>query len=376
MSDGPIPPPPAEIPPQEQLQGGGGGTPPPRTRIDIPGRVFVRAVVSVVFAAALLRFFAKITGALILIALSLILAAILDPLAGWFQRRGLRRGLASALAVLVVLLVVAGLLALVIPPLVVQGIELAENLPYLLDYLRRALADYPGVYNGLERAATRLRENPAALFTGFLSFGLNTVTVIFSAVVLLTLAMYFLTDKERIRGGVLRHVPLAYRERAERTLSEGARAIQAYFVGQVIVSFLFALYIFILLTIFGVPYATVLAVLGFFLDALPTIGSFFATLLPTLLALTRSLTTAIIVLAAIMTYTQIESNLISPRVLGGRLKIPPVLTMIAFLVGGQLFGILGIIIFIPLAGMVPVIDRIWFTGQPAPPLEGVEKGLG
>lgn len=375
MNDGPIPPPPAESPPPVRPQGGGSDAPPVPTRIDIPGRVFVRAVVAVLIAAALLRFFAHITGALILIALSLILAAILDPLAGWFQRRGLGRGLASGFAVIVVLLVVAGLFALVIPPLVVQGIELAQNLPNLLDRLRRALVDFPGVYNGLERAATRLRENPAALFTGFLSFGINTVTVIFSAVVLLTLAMYFLADKERIRGALLRHVPLAYRERTERTLREGARAIQAYFVGQAIVSFLFGLYVFILLTIFGVPYAAVLAVLGFFLDAIPTIGSFFATLLPTLLALTRSLTTAIIVLAAIMTYTQIENNLISPHVLGGRLKIPPVLTMIAFLVGGQLFGILGIIIFIPLAGMVPVIDRIWFTGQPPPPPEGVEKGL-
>src|SRR5690606_6932086 len=89
--------------------------------------------------------------------------------------------------------------------------------------------------------------------------------------------------------------------------------------------------------------------------------------LPGLVALTQSVTTAVIVVAAILIYNQIEINLIQPRVLGGRLDIPPVLTIIAILVGGRLFGITGIIIAIPIAGVLPVIDRIWITGEMTAP---------
>jgi predicted PurR-regulated permease PerM len=339
------------------------GTPPVRTRIEVPGRVFVRAVVAALITFALFRFFTQVLGVGVLLALALILTAILVPLVDWLERHGLGRGFASALGVLLVVVIVLAVLGVVVPPLVVQGIELANTLPALIDRWRTTLERYPDVLLSLEGVAHRLRENPGTVFTSIIRFSVGAATTIFGGILLLTLTLYFLIDRERVRAGVLRQVPAAYRERADRTISGVALVCRAYFAGQLVLSTSFAIVTFVLLTVLGVPFAAILAALAFFLDGIPNIGSLIAIILPALMGLTRSLTTAIIVAAVLIVYNQIENYLISPKILSGRLRVPPVLTMIAILVGGELFGILGIIIAIPLAGAVPVIERIWLTGD-------------
>lgn len=361
MSDGEVPDGGAAQPPRPEYDGGTGGSDLPltRTRLEVPGRVFVQAIIATLLTYAILRFFTQVLGVVVLVAMALILAAILAPLAGWLERHKVKRGLAALIGIALVVLILLALLGLVIPPLVIQGIEFANTLPALIDRWQLELAQYPDITRALESVAAKLQQDPAAIFSGFLRFGLNAASALFGFVLWLTLTLYFLMDRERIRAAVLRQVPAEYKDRADLTLVETARLVRAYFVGQVIVSSIFATYTFVLLTVLGIPYAAILAALGFFLAGIPNIGSLIATVLPALLALTQSLTKAIIVAAAIIIYNQIENNLISPRILGRRLQIPPVLTMIAILVGGALFGILGIIIAIPLAGVVPVIERIW-----------------
>lgn len=346
------------------------GDAPIRTRIEVPGRVFVQAVIAVLITYGLLRFFIQVLSIAILIGLSLILAAVLAPVVAWLERHRVRRGLASLLSIGLVVLVVLALLGLVVPPLVIQGIEFANNLPGLIDHWQRVLERYPDLFQSLENVANRLRQDPGAIFSGFLRFGVGAATILFGGVLLLTLTLYFLMDQERIRAAVLRQFPPKYRSRVEETLEGLAVVVRSYFAGQAIVSTIYAIFTFILLTVLGVPYAAILAAIAFFLDAIPNIGSLIATVVPSLIALTQSLVTAIIVAAALIIYNQIENNLISPRILGDKLKVPPVLTMIAILVGGALFGILGIIIAIPLAGAVPVIERIWFGDRGAASVEG------
>lgn len=328
-------------------------------RIEVPGLVFVHAVITVLITFAFLRFFIQVLSVCVLIGLSLILAAVLAPLVSWLERHRFSRGLASLVAIALVVLVVLALLGLVVPPMVIQGIEFVNALPSLIDEGQRILERYPDLVQSLEGVADKVRRDPGMIFSGFLRFGLSAATTIFAGVLLLTLTLYFLTDEKRIRAGVLRLIPDRYRSRFDETLTGVATVVRAFFAGQAIISSLFAVFTFILLTIFGVPYAVILAALAFFLDAIPNIGSLVATVLPTLLALTQSVKTAIIVFAIILVYNQIEANLLSPRILGDKLKVPPVLTMIAILIGGALFGIVGIILAIPLAGTAPVIERIW-----------------
>ncbi|HEX6939304.1 MAG TPA: AI-2E family transporter [Longimicrobiales bacterium] len=337
-----------------------------RTRIDVPWSVFAKAIVALLVAQGLFRFFQQITAVFVILTLALFLTAVLDPLAARLRRLGLGRGLAALAAVAAAVLVLLALLALVIPPLVLEGVEFVDDLPNQLERLRRLSTAYPEVFDALQRIARRIRQDPRGFFTGFLRAGAGAVSTIFSGVLVLTLALYFLIDQWRIRAALLGHLPARHRERVDRTITDVARVIRSYFTGQAIVSSIFAVVTFVVLTILGVPYATVLAAVAFVVDAIPNIGATLATVVPALIALaSEGWVDALIVVGVFMVYQQIENNVISPRVLGGKLEIPPVLTLVAILVGGAVLGVIGVIIAIPLAGVLPVLDRIWFRGDDA-----------
>jgi len=333
-------------------------------RVDISGRTLARIVLAALLTLAAMWLIASLGEVLVMIPLAMLIAVVLSVFVNWLERKGVKRGLAALLSLVGVLLVVGGVLAITIPPLVTELSQFLANLPSTAEGLRARLSGSPEIYNAIVNAIERLRRNPGEVLSGALEFGFNVASVIFAGVLLLTLALYFLIDGERVRAVVLRLTPREYRARVEASLHGTAEVIRAYFIGQTIVSSIFAVFMFLLLTVLDVPYAAVFAALAFFLDAIPNIGATLANVIPATVALaTRGLTTALIVVAAVLVYQQLENNIIQPRVLSKRLNVPPVLTLIAILVGGKLLGVLGVILAIPLAGTLPVLERIWITQE-------------
>jgi len=334
------------------------------TRIDISGRTLARIVIAALLTLAAIWLITSLGEVLVMIPLAVLIAVVLSVFVNWLERKGVKRGLAALLSLVGVLLVVGGVLAITIPPLVTEFSEFLANLPSTAEGLRARLSGSPEVYNAIVNAVERLRRNPAELLSGALEFGFNVASVIFAGVLLLTLALYFLIDADRVRAVVMRLTPREYRARVEASMHGTAEVIRAYFIGQTIVSSIFAVFTFLLLTVLGVPYAAVFAALAFFLDAIPNIGATLANVIPATVALaTRGVTIALVVVAAVLVYQQIENNIIQPRVLSRRLNVPPVLTLIAIIAGGKLLGVLGVILAIPLAGTLPVLERIWIPQE-------------
>src|SRR5690606_7373264 len=311
-------------------------------RIDISGRTLARIVLAALLTLAAMWLIASLGEVLVMIPLAVLVAVVLSVFVNWLERKGVKRGLAALLSLVGVLLVVGGVLAITIPPLVTELSEFLANLPSTAEGLRARLSGNPEIYDAIVNAIERLRHNPAELLSGALEFGFGVASVIFAGVLLLTLALYFLIDADRVRAAVLRLTPREYRARVEASMDGTAEVIRAYFIGQTIVSSIFAMFTFLLLTVLDVPYAAVFAALAFFLDAIPNIGATLANVIPATVALaTRGVTIALVVVAAVLVYQQIENNVIQPRVLSGRLKVPSVLTLIAILAGGKLLGVLG-----------------------------------
>jgi len=331
-------------------------------RVDISGRTLARIVFAALLTLAAMWLVVSLGEVLVMIPLAVLIAVVLSVFVNRLERKGVKRGIAALLALVGVLLVVGDVLTITIPPLVTELSAFLANLPNTAEGLRARLSGSPEVYEAIVNAIERLRRDPARLLSGAIEVGFNVASAIFAGVLLLTLALYFLIDGERVRATVLRLTPREYRGRVEATMDGTAEVIRAYFIGQTIVSSIFAVFMFLLLTVLGVPYAAVFAALAFFLAAIPYIGATLANVIPATVALaTRGVTIALVVVAAVLVYQQIENNVIQPRVLSGRLKVPPVLTLIAILVGGKLLGVLGVILAIPLAGMLPVLERIWIS---------------
>ena len=337
------------------------------TRVVIPTGTLVSLVITVLLTLAAIWMVTSLTGVIVLIVLSLLVAVVLSDLVVWLERKGVGHGIAALISIVAVLLVFGFVLAITIPPLVRELDAFISNFPRIGESLRGRLAGNPALYDALERKIQELRNDPTGVLTGAFHFGWGVATNIFACILILTLTLYFLIDGAKTRASVLQHTPVRYRERVDATMTGTAQVIKAYFIGRSIISAIYAVFTFILLVVLHVPYAIVFAALGFFLSAIPNIGSLLATVLPSLIALAdRGITTAIIVAASLLAYQQLENNYIQPRILSDRLNVSPIATMIGVLVGAKLLGVVGVILAVPVVGVLPVIDRVWLRHDPAP----------
>jgi predicted PurR-regulated permease PerM len=109
----------------------------------------------------------------------------------------------------------------------------------------------------------------------------------------------------------------------------------------------------------GVPAALLLAVIAGVSDFLPVIGFILGAFPTILLALTVSGTTALLAAGFYVAYNTVENYILSPWAYGGRLKLSNVAVILAFVIGGEVAGVIGALIALPVAAAYPAIEKIW-----------------
>jgi predicted PurR-regulated permease PerM len=338
--------------------------PPPmtRVRIELPTRTIVQVLATIV----IVWLFLEVRGTLFVIFMGMFIALVLDGPVGWLHRRGLPRPLAITAVLGAVVGALALLLANLIPPLVDQFREFWDQLPtYVEDSLAWLQSRQPGLYDVILEWSDAQREgltSGGVDLQGVFSQGVDVFSSIANIVVALIVAVYFLADQGRTIDPLIALLPPRPEEKLRRTIPAVARVVNGYVADQTFNSTLFALFTLVVLLVLDVPSAGVLALIAAIGDAIPQVGVTLATIPAVLLALTVSFQTAIIVLIAYIAYQQIENYVTSPRVFGKTLDLPPLITMIAILIGGSLMGIIGVLLALPVAAAIPVIVRIW-TGD-------------
>jgi predicted PurR-regulated permease PerM len=329
-----------------------------------PRRIFGAAFtggVGALLAFVLLRATADVSGELVLVALALVFALGLDPIVSWVERRGLRRGWGVLAVAVGVLLVLAGVLALLVPPIVTQARQLAAGLPSMLRQLQdrhSSIGRIEARYHLLERLQSSFAAGShggGLPVGGVLNAGLAVFGTVTAAVVVLVLTLYFLANLPGIRGTAYRFVPAARRDRVRDLGDEICARTGGYVLGNLITSVVAGLGTFVFLTIAGVPYAAALGVLVAVLDLIPVVGSTLGGIIVTLVALTVSSAVAIASLVFYIVYRLVEDYLLTPRVMNRTVQVPPVLTIVALLIGGSLLGIAGAFLSIPVAAAVQLV---------------------
>jgi len=329
-----------------------------------PRRIFGAAFtagVGALLAFVLLRATADVSGELVLVVLALVFALGLDPIVSWVEHRGLRRGWGVLTVTAGLLLVVAGVVALLVPPIVTQARQLAAALPGMLRQLQdrhSSIGRIEARYHLLERLRSSFSAGShggGLPVGGVLNAGLAVFGTVTAAVVVLVLTLYFLANLPAIRGTAYRFVPARRRDRARELGDEICARTGGYVLGNVITSVVAGLGTFVFLTIAGVPYAAALGVLVAVLDLIPVVGSTLGGIVVTLVALTVSVTVAIASVVFYIAYRLLEDYLLTPRVMNRTVQVPPVLTIVALLIGGSLLGLAGAFLAIPAAAAVQLV---------------------
>ncbi len=287
------------------------------------------------------------------VAVAVLLATLLRPIAARLERRGLRPALAATITVMLALLVLVVLVALILPPFIARltdlGSSLQEGVQRVAYSLGQSLAgmDRADVDRQLESVAERLRDRAGGqAMAGAISFA----GALASVVLVFFLCFFLVKDGRRMWVWSLQLAPMDRRETIDELGGRVWTVLTAYTRGVVFVATVDAVLIGAVLLGLGIELALPLIVLTWMAAFFPIIGAIVAGAAAVLVALvTSGPTEALIVLATIVIVQQVEGNVLYPVVVGPRLQLHPIAVLVAVAVGGTLAGIAGAFLAVPIA---------------------------
>jgi predicted PurR-regulated permease PerM len=188
---------------------------------------------------------------------------------------------------------------------------------------------------------------------------LRSAAGVVGAIILIpVLAAYLQYDKPRYERAILAIVPSRQRDAFTALLSEIARVAGAFIRAQLIVSSIVGVLAFVVLTVTGVPFASTIALVTAIADLVPYLGGIAAFVPSLILAFAfGGLWKALLVAALLAVVFEIEAQFLQPQIVGARMHLPASAVVIALLVGGALFGVLGLYLAVPIAASLPAIVR-------------------
>jgi predicted PurR-regulated permease PerM len=329
-------------------------------------RAIVRIVLTITATVALIYLLYLVRSTLLLVFISVFLAVALGPAVAYFRRRGLPRGAAILIVYVLIAASIVGVGLLVVPPVVSQVEGLSNDIPGYVQDLRhnKQFAKYDDKYHISKKINEQAKKLPSHL--GEAAGALQSITVgVFGAIVqlvtVLTMTFFLLLDGERIAGFLLRLRGRDNEERYRRIASDIYRSIAGYVAGNLLISVLAGVTTYVVLAILGVPFAVPLAVLMAFLDLIPLVGATLGGVAIGVVTLFNNFPTSTIVwLIVFIVYQQVENNIIQPVVYRRTVNVPPLLVIVAILIGGSLIGILGALVAIPVAAAIQIVVRdVW-----------------
>ena len=310
-----------------------------------------------------------------------------SPLVGMIERKSSgKRRIPRALAILAIYVVIIGAVVavglMVIPPLIEQGKDLWSRAPGLFNDLQRTLIRYRLMSpSNRSTLAEAVQSGPAKGAEGAIStvFGALTSVVggVFGLVTILILSFYLLIEGRSQFEYVVRFVPERSRGRFVAAAQHSVQKVSAWLGAQFILAGVMGLFAAVGLALMGVPYFYVVALIAALGETVPIVGPVVAGVSAVVVALSVSGRLALMVGAYFFALHQLESNILVPKIMEKRVGVSPVTVIIALLIGGELWGLLGAVLAIPTAAILAVIvDELTShappSEEPAPTLASSE----
>jgi len=315
---------------------------------------------------------------LVPICFAALFAFILYPLVKWLNRIGLNKILAIALSIFGVIVVVLG----VIFVFSTQIIRIAGEYSNFLDKMRATLEESVTFLNENIQVIPTIRvDNLVDQLEEFFSdssFLIISDTVSFTTsfltflILTFTYAFLILFYSEHITESLCRFSPKIHRGSFKQMLKEVQKVGQEYFVGMILLIIILGILNSVGLLIIGIDYPFFFGFLAALLAIIPYVGTTLGGLIPTLYALIAydSYLYPIGVIGVFWFIQFVEGNFLSPKIVGGNMQINALFAIFSLIAGGVLWGIPGMILFLPLVAILKVICSHYEELKPVASLIG------
>lgn len=294
---------------------------------------------------------------------AVIIAYLLNPLVARLHQRGVPRGASIVVIYIVFFMLITVLLINAIPLFIDQLRELSEHLPQLIEEFdswmdgfnrdKQRLPD--AVRKAIDSNLTTLESKVTRMITKTLESAGNTIEGAVGWFVVPFLVFYMLKDLKVMEKTVITFFPRQKRQEIIRLFRSIDEALGNYIRGQLLVATVVGTLSYIGYLIVGMPYGIILALIVAVTNIIPYVGPFIGAAPALMLAFTVSPFMALKVLIVNLIVQQLEGNVIGPYLIGRTLKLHPMLIIFALLLGGEVFGIVGLILAIPVVAVGKVI---------------------
>ncbi|HZK57304.1 MAG TPA: AI-2E family transporter [Clostridia bacterium] len=306
---------------------------------------------------------------------AIILAYILEPLATYIEKKGIKRLWAVFITYFIIGLTISVFSVTLFPRLVFEVKKLLNDLPQIgnscYNYIHRIYEKYnrsiqnlPNEFDGIKKAFRPDILNVNRV-ENFIIQGISTVTDfllsmfsrIINIVLIPILAFYFLKDAGRFKNILVSTVPRFCRQEVISTANGINEVLSGFIRGQLIIALFVGILTTVSLLILKVEFAVTVGMVAGVANVIPFFGPIIGAIPAIICASLGGMRKVLWVILVFLVIQQIESGIIAPRIIGQNVGIHPVVIILSLIVAGKFFGIFGLLITVPVIGITRVIGE-------------------
>lgn len=326
--------------------------------INVSTLTFVKVVL--IGVSAWFLWYVRDIMAMLLVAL--LLAALIDPFADWFAKNKVPRSLAVIIVYAALATIAAAVTVLLVPVIIDQVTQLFGSGPFA-SVLQQGLVKVRTLFDVQNFLASLISgevTSVTALFSQVAGF-LSGFVALF---VVLVLAFYMIVEEDAARKLFRSFAPAEYQPFISQMIAKMQTKIGAWLRGQLILGLVVGICAFAGLTILGVKYALLLAVLAGLFEIIPYVGPTLSVIPAVIIGFVQSPFKGLAVLILYVVIQQVENHVLVPKIMQKVTGLNPIVSIVALMIGVKVAGLVGAILSIPVATMVAVVlEDLFRTGD-------------
>lgn len=350
-------------------------------KIEITNSTYFRFILFIGILLSAVFLWEKLLEIFVFLFFALIIASSVHPVIIFLIKKRVNKGLAIFIVYFLLVVLLLGSVSLVIVPFIQELQNLIKNTPSLLeeatDFITKINIPFISVdKEALKESFDTYFSQLAQSLLPFLSKGLegalatlNTIAGIFTGIIQLfaciILSIYWVSDKDYLIDNFIRRFTNpSQSDLIRKLILDVEDKLGDWVRGQLLLSLIIGFFVWIVLTIFNVPFALPLAVLAGLMESVPSLGPVISAVPAVLIALVSGgPVSALLVAASYVIIQQLENNIIVPKIMSNAVGLRPIIVIIGLLIGFSIAGILGALFTVPILAVGKILLDFYFDLQ-------------
>ncbi len=325
-----------------------------------------------IFFIALIWFVIQVKLIVLSLFIAIIFALSLEPIIEWMMKNRVPKVPAVILTVITVVSVLFLLTFVALIPMVEQTKQLYVNLPNVFESYSGIpqsnvfLTELNKQISSGQNLSSASGDGVKFVFGALGGIGSGAITLVTTLVTIIFFTIYLLLDFDNFRTLVVNLFPPKHRQTLKVLLVEIESKLGMWLRGQIILMFVVGLLTYIGLYIIQlfvgeVPYLESIALIAGLLEVVPLIGPIFAAIVGGVLGFSSSVVVGVSIIILFIIIQQAENSILVPKVMEKAVGFRPIVTMLAILAGGQIFGIMGALLAVPVSLIISIIFKYIYS---------------